>query len=926
MAPTTSLPRLLGRRNESDELSSLVAAAKAGRSQVLVLRGEAGIGKTALLEVVLERAVGCHVARASGVESEMELAFASLHQLCSAFLDRLDGLPAPQRDALGTAFGLRSGSGPDRFLIGLAVLTLFADLAEDRPLVCVVDDAQWLDQASAQVLEFVSRRLAAERVALVFAVRDPDGDGRLAGLPDLQVAGLGPHDAAALLQSALTGPLDPRVRERILAESHGNPLALLELPRGLSTADLAFGGDPGDTTTSLSLRLERTFLHQVELLPPPARRLLLTASAEPVGDVPLLWRAADLLGIEPEAATTCEAAGLIELRDRIRFRHPLVRSAVYRSATPSDRRKVHAALAEVTDPDLDPDRRAWHRACAATGPDEVVAAELERSADRALAHGGLAAAAAFLDRATALTPDPARRTQRALQGAQAKVTAGQFAEASSLLTAAALGSMSEADRARRDLLLAQMSFAANRGNEALPLLLEAAQRLEPLDPRLARTTYLDALAAALFAGRFAAGPTARHVAEAARSSPPAPSAGKGDVLLDGLAVRFTDGFPASVPACRRAVRMFTDGELSLDEALRSAWLAASTAVSLWDDAGWDVLTRRHLQTARGAGALSALPLALTSRVFVHLFTGDLTAASSLVQEIQTVSEVTGGVGALAPYGEACLAAVRGEAEKADRMTASCLEDFLSRGEGVGVNMMQWARAVLHNGQGRYEEALRAARDAAADPLELGPPQWALVEMVEAGVRSGDARAAAEATDHISAMARSSATDWVLGVEAASRALLSDRGSAEDLYREAIERLGRTSLHVTHARTRLLYGEWLRREGRRVDGRTELRAAHETLSTMGVRGFAERARHELLATGETVRKRTTEAPTELTPQETHIAQLVAQGLTNPEIGAALFISARTVEWHLRKIFAKVGVATRRELRRSMVDIDRASASA
>ncbi|WP_091367972.1 ATP-binding protein [Geodermatophilus telluris] len=926
MALPSSLPGLLGRRGESDRLSSLVAAAKAGRSQVLVLRGEPGIGKTALLDVVLDRAVGCQVARASGVESEMELAFASLHQMCSPFLDRLDDLPPPQRDALGTAFGLRSGNAPDRFLIGLAVLTLVATVADDGPLVCVVDDAQWLDQASAQVLEFVARRLGAERVALVVAVREPEGALRFTGLPELRVGGLGPHDAAALLQSALTGPLDPRVRERILAESHGNPLALLELPRGRSTADLAFCSDPGATTPPLPLRLERTFLQQVEPLPRPAKRLLLTAAADPVGDVLLLWRAADLLGIEAEAATACEAAGLIELRDRIRFRHPLVRSAVYRSATPSDRRRVHAALAEVTDPSLDPDRRAWHRACAAVGPDEVVAAELERSADRALAHGGLAAAAAFLERATALTPDPGRRAQRALEAAQAEVTAGRFAAAASLLTAAALGPLGEADRARLELLQAQMSFAAHHGNGALPLLLGAARRLERLDPRLARTTYLDALAAALFAGRFAGGPGARQVAEAASSAPPAEVVGKGDVLLDGLAVRFTDGYAASAPLCRRAVRMFVDDELTLDEALRSAWLAASTAVSLWDDTGWDVLTRRHLQTTRQAGALSALPLALTSRVFVHLFTGELTAAAALVQEFQSLAEVTGGVGSLAPYGQACLAAVRGSAEIAEPVIASCLEDVVGRGEGVGVNVVQWARAVLCNGHGRYEEALQAARDAAADPLEPGPPQWALAEVVEAGARTGDTRAAGAAAEQISAMARSTGTDWVLGVEAASRALLGDRRTAEDLYREAVDRLDRTSVQVTLARTRLLYGEWLRREGRRVDARAELRAAHEALSAMGLHAFAERARHELLATGETVRKRTPDTPTELTPQEAHIARLVAQGLTNPEIGAALFISARTVEWHLRKIFGKVGVATRRELRRSVLEVDRASASA
>src|ERR687890_331032 len=367
MSGTRSWPGLLGRRMECETLSTLVAAAKAGRSQVLVLRGETGIGKTALLDVVLDRAAGCRVARAAGVESEMELAFAGLHQLCSPHLDRLGKLPDPQQEALGTAFGLRSGSTPDRFLVGLAVLTLLSEVAEERPLVCVVDDAQWLDRASAQALEFVARRLVHERVAMVFAVRASDEEPQLSGLPELVVRGLGAGDAAALLESAVPGALDPRVRDRILAESHGNPLALLELPRALSATDLAFGGDAGPGATPLVQRLERGVLRQVGSLPEPSFRLLLTAAADPTGDLPLLWRAAERLGIEPGAAAAAEAPGLVELRDRVRFRHPLVRSAVYRAGTPAGRREVHRVLADVTDPGLDPDRRAWHRAGAAVG-------------------------------------------------------------------------------------------------------------------------------------------------------------------------------------------------------------------------------------------------------------------------------------------------------------------------------------------------------------------------------------------------------------------------------------------------------------------------------------------------------------------------------------------------------------------------------
>jgi len=917
MSGAGSTRELLGRRHERERLSGLVAAAKAGRSQVLVLRGPVGIGKTALLEFVVARAAGCRISRAAGVESEMELAYAGLHQLCGPFLDRLDELPAPQREALGTAFGVLQGNAPDRFLVGLAVLTLLSRVADEQALICVVDDAQWLDQASVLTLHFVARRLVAEPVAMVFAARDTDEEPPLAGLPDFALGGLDNLAARALLDSAVTGALDPRVRDRILAECRGNPLALLELPRGLSATELAFGsGIEWETATPLVHRIEQGFLRQTESLAPESRRLLLAAAAEPVGDIDLLWRAAAHLGIGVEAAAAAEAAGLIELHDRVRFRHPLVRSAIYRAAPPADRRAVHQALAEATDPETDLDRRAWHQARAAVGPDEAVAAELERSADRALSHGGIAAAAAFLDEAAALTPDPARQIQRQLLGARAKLHAGAFDDALALLARAEDGPIGEAERAHIDLLRAGVSFAANRGNEALPLLLAAAHRLEPLDIGLARETYLDTLSAALFAGRLASGPGARQVAEAVRAAPPPPAAGKGDALLDGLSVLFTDGYAPAVALSRRAVQAYVSDDLTTEEALRSAWLAASAAVSLWDDGGWDALTRRHLDMARAAGALSALPLALTSRVFVHLFTGDLTAAAALVQDIRSVAEVTGGIGALGPYGEVCLAAVRGDQQRAEPLIKDSLRDFTARGEGVGVNMMNWALAMLCNGLGRYEDALAAAKEAAADPIELGPPKWALIELVEAAARSGQGDVATAAFAQLCAMTRASGTEWACGIEAAARAMVHEDGSTEDLHQEAITRLGRTSVRVELARAQLRYGEWLRRAGRRVDARTQLRAAYEAFTAMGVGAFAERTRRELTATGETVRKRTVETTTDLTPQEAHIARLAAQGLTNPEIGAALYISPRTVEWHLRGVFTKLGITTRRQLRQSL----------
>jgi DNA-binding CsgD family transcriptional regulator len=909
---------LRGRQDECNTLSRLVTAVHSGHSQVLVLRGEAGIGKTALLEFLVDRAQGSRVGRAVSVESELELAYAGLHQLCSPYLDRMDRLPVPQQAALGTAFGLQAGSAPDRFLLGLAVLTLLSEVAEEQPLICVVDDAQWLDQASAQTLEFVARRLGAEPVGLVFAVRETDEQPKLAGLPELRVRRLGIGDATALLESVVPSTLDPRVRSRILAESDGNPLALLELPRALTPTELAFGTGPrASSIGSMASRVEEGFIRQLQALARPSRQLLLVAAAEPVGDVPLLWRAMQRLGIGDDAAAAAESAGWIGLGDRVRFRHPLVRSAVYRSATLSDRREAHQALADATDPDLDPDRRAWHRACAAAGPDEDIAAELERSAGRAVSLGGLAAAAAFLETAAVLTPDAVRRAQRLLAAGQAKATAGAFEAALSLLADAEAGPLDEAGRALIDLLRAQISYNSSHGNQALPLLLAAARRFEALDPNLARGIYLDALSAALFAGRLASGPGSgmRQVAQAARAAPQPPAPGKADLLLEGMSVLYTDGYAASAPLLQRAIEAFGREDLTLDEAFRSAWVAAVAAVDLWDDVHWDVLSQRHLDTVRQAGALSLLPLALASRAIFDIHSGNLAAAAALVAESQWVAEVTGGENTLTPIPASWLAAMRGHEKQAEQLIAGTLNDAIARGQGVGLNMMYAARALLCNGLGRYEDALAAAREAATEPLELGPTKWALAELVEAGVRSGNADVAASAFEQLSAMTRASGTELALGIEAARAALLRDDDTAENLYREALDRLGRTRIRVELARAQLLYGEWLRRQGRRTDARAQLRTAYEALDAMGAEAFADRARHELAATGEMVRKRTAETHGELTAQESHIARLAVDGLSNPEIAAELYLSPRTVEWHLRNVFAKLGVSTRRELRRT-----------
>src|SRR4051794_31543298 len=906
---TVQPPALLGRRSERETLGRLVANVRAGQSAVLVLRGEAGVGKSALLGCLVERASGCRVARATGVESEMELPFAGLHQLCGPMLDRLDRLPAPQRDALATAFGLSAGEPPDRFLVGLAVLSLLSEVAEDRPLVCVVDDAQWQDRASAQTLSFVARRLLAEAVGLVFAVREPSPTQDLAGLPELVVGGLDEADATALLHSAIPGRLDERVSARIIAEARGNPLALLELPRGQTAAELA-GGFGFTDLMPLANRIEQSFLRQLESLPAETRRLLLTAAAEPLGDVTLLWRAAGRLGLGIDAAAPAQAAGLIDLGARVRFRHPLLRSAAYRAAPVSDRREIHQALAQATDPETDPDRRAWHRAQAASGPDEAVADELERSADRAHARGGVAAAAAFLARAAELTPDPAQRGSRALAAAHAKFETAASDAALELLATAELAPLDELQRARMERLRAEITFARTRGRDAPALLLDAARRLEPHDAAMARETHLEAMAAALFAGRLGDEPGVREAAEAAQAAPAAPQPPRAmDLLVDALATRFTEGYAAGVPPLRTALAAFRSVEGLTASDVRWLWLACRLAQDLWDDELWYELATRALRVARETGALRVLPIAATYRASLHIHAGAFDVASSLIEEADAIVEAT----EMAPlkYASLMLVAWRGDEAEVLVVIDSALPRARARGEGMALGVLDWATALLYNGHGRYAEALAAAQRA-CEYEDVGAFGWALVELIEAGVRSGATDAASTALDRLSERTQASGTDWALGIEAGSRALLSDERGTEPLYREAVERLERSRGLVHLARARLLYGGWLRRENRRVDPREQPRAAHDHFGRIGAEAFAERARRELGATGETVRKMTVETRDLLTPQEAQIARMASDRQTNPEIGAKLFISPRTVEYHLKKVFTKLDIGSRKEL--------------
>jgi DNA-binding CsgD family transcriptional regulator len=911
MAATLASGVFLDRTSERDALDRLLARVREGQSAVLVIRGEAGIGKTALLRYAARHASGFRVAQVTSVEAEMELPFAGIHQLCAPLLDHLDALPQPQQDALNVALGLASGDVPNRFLVGLAVLGLLSAAAEEQPLLCLVEDSQWLDDASGLILGFIARRVLAESVAIVVAVREPTTRHDFDGLPELLVRGLAEEDALTLLIRAVPGRLDDRVRDRIVAETRGNPLALLDLPRSMSATELA-GGFEIAAPTDLPRHLEDHYLQRAGELPEATQRLLLLAAAEPTGDATLVWRAAHGLGIDRSSLAPAEDAQLVDVGARVRFRHTLVRSAVYRAAALSERRAAHRALAEATDPDTDPDRRAWHRAHAAVGVDEEVAAELERSADRAQARGGAAAAAAFLAHATELTPDPAERSRRALAAAQAKFDAAASDAALELLATAELAPLDELHRARLERLRAEIAFARTRGSDAPSLLLHAARRLEPLDAAMARETHLEAMAAAMFAGRFGDHPGIREAAEAAQAAPAAPQPPRAiDLLLDGLATRFTEGYSAGLPPLRRALDAFRDGDGSTAGDVRWLWLACRLAQDLWDDELWYVLATRGLRVARETGALSILPIAATYRASLHVHAGSFGAASSLIEEADAITQATD----MAPlkYASLMLAAWRGNEADGLRLIEAGRLEATARGEGMGLGVIEWATALLYNGCGRYAEALAAAQRG-CEHDDVGLFASSLAELIEAGVRSGVTDAASEALDRLSGRTQASGTDWALGIEAGSRALLSDTQDAEPLYREAVERLARSRGVVHLARARLRYGEWLRRENRRVDAREQLRAAHEMFTGIGAEGFAERARHELLATGETVRSRTDDARGVLTPQEAHIARLARDGLSNPEIGAQLFISPRTVQYHLRKVFLKLEITSRNQLGR------------
>jgi DNA-binding CsgD family transcriptional regulator len=915
VTPPETAP-LRGRDRELAELEALVTRARAERSGALVVSGEAGVGKTALLDRLAEGAAArLRVERMVASESEMELAYAGLQQLCWQMMDHADRLPAPQREALEAAFGLREAAAPSPFLVGLAVLGLLTEVADDDGLLCVVDDAQWLDEASARAVAFVARRLDAEGVAIVLAMRTVGEP--FAELPQLVVEGLCDEDARELLRDAVAGVLDQRVADQLIAEARGNPLALRELPRALSPAETA-GGFALVGSMPLERRIERSLLAQLEPLPAPTRRILLLAAADPTGDPDLLWRACALLDLGPEQLDAATRVDALVVGTRVGFRHPLVRSAVYRAAAPEERRRAHAALAEATAADRDPDRRAWHRASATLRPDEAVAADLERSAARARTRGGVAAAAAFLERAAELSPAPIRRAQRLIAAAEATHDAGAPEAALRLLDTARDQPLTRLQEALIARLRARAGYALRRDCRAPRQLLAAARGLEPLDPVLARDTYIEALAAAVYLGRLGDADEVATVANAILEATAGDDSDRArDLILRGQALLAARGQEAALPTLRRAHRAFLEQAPDALE-LHWMWFASRAAQDLWDTKALRALADRQVELARADGVLTVLPIALSLLMLAQTVDGDLGGAEASCDEIDAIKHVTGHP--LPQVGRMFLAAYRGQAEETERWARQLRADAQARGEGYAISAANFAEAILNNGLGRYEQAVAAARRELPYTHELSHAMRSLLELVEAATRSGERALAEQAVEQLAGVTRPVGNDWALAVLAMARAQLADGDEAEALYRDALERFERQRIPIMAGRCRLLYGEMLRRQHRRVDAREQLRAAHEVLAGCGLAGFAERAARELAATGETVRARTPDALDQLTEQELNVARLAREGLTNRDIGGRLFISARTAEYHLRKVFMKLGISSRTELRGALAELE------
>jgi DNA-binding CsgD family transcriptional regulator len=901
--PPTRRVGFLGRTHECRRLGAMLGQARDGQSAVLVIRGEPGIGKTSLLRYAARQASRLRVVEVIGVQAEMELPLSGIQRLWAPLLGALDELPEPQQNALRVASGTVSGGAPDRFLVAVAVLNLLAATAAQRPVLCLVDDAQWLDPPSLGALGFVARRLAADAVAMIFALREPTTIRALDGLPRLSLGGLEEADARALLSRAVPGRLDNRVRDRIIGETRGNPLALLELSQGMSRSERA-GGFPPPRAADLASQVEERYLRRVTRLPEPTQRLILLAAAEPLGDAALLWRAADRLSLDPGVLAPATEAGLLEIDDHVRFHHPLVRSAVYRAASPAERRRVHDALGQASDPALAADSRAWHRGLAAAEPDESVAADLERSAGRAQDRGGLAAAAAFLERATVLTPDPTLQAERALAAAEASFHAGEFAAAQRLLAMAHSGALDRLQQARVALLRGHAAVVSRYGNDAATLLRDAAQQLEPFDLGLARRAYLTAWSAAITAHHLGGADILLEISRAIRALPPLPPDPHPlDLMIEAFAVLITEGHAAAMPILQRTANDVM--HLAVEDIVRWGWYVGGVRTAIWHDEAITVY-ERQAQLVREAGALAELPIHLQALALERAWRGDLPGAARLVAEADSISRSTGNE--VPPFARLRIHALRGQEAEATPLIDAVIRDGTRQGQGIAVMTAHWAAAVLNNGLGRYEQAEAAAEGIVRNGILPWLSMWARCELIEAATKAGNLERARAALDGLVAATDPADSCLARGIEARCRALV-EGADAEPWYRTAIDQLGRSANRTELARGHLLFGEWLRSQGRPADAREQLWSAEAMFAEIGMEAFAERTRAELVAAGAKPRTHLTLTRAELTPQEEQIARLARDGLTNAQIGHTLFLSPRTVEWHLNRVFGKLRIESR-----------------
>ncbi len=912
-----SPPHLVGREHEQAEIAQLLASVRSGLSAALVLRGEAGVGKTALIDDAVAGAADLEIVRLVGIESEMQLGFAGLHQLIIPFLDDIEALPAPQMRALKAAFALSDDSAPELFLVGLATLTLLSQAATRRALLIVVDDAQWWDQESADVLGFVARRLYADRVGLLVAVRHPsDRQVPLDELPSITIPPLSERASVDLLESTAAQPVESNVRDRILADARGNPLALIELTSALSSDQLT-GVVMLPEPLAVGAQLEARFLRQVRELPADTQRFLLVAAAEPTGDPALVWRAGRDLDFDERAILAAEAEHLISPGPPLRFRHSLIRSAIYHGASAANRREAHSALAAATNIGNDPDRRAWHRAAAAHAPDEDVAAELEQAASRARSHGGYAATAALLTRAAQLTPDPGRRALRYFAAAESDFTAGSSPRAHVNLQHALPdldgSSLAQARRLEALIFFIDMDRAdtLGRAKRVVPMLLDAAVALGPLDIHSARETLLDAIQMAVYFGS-ASSATVEEVAHTAQSLtlPIDAEPTSADLVLDALAALYAGGYDNAVPILQRALAAIRSDPAAREFPRRLA-LGCWPGFALSDDEAVRSVANECVALCRSRGAFQVLPEPLNYLGQWALRTGSLAAADEYFTEADAMRSLLDRTG---PATAELLIVSAWRGREADVRAAAAERAAIARELGLGlvVDHAEYAVALLELGLGNYRAAAECRPNFAPD-LALGA--FRAVDAIEAHVRGGDHETAVAALEGLSSRAVANGSSIDLGLAARGRALLSDDDDAEDHYLDALAQLEASGARLHLARAQLLYGEWLRRQNRRRDARVQLAAALETFESAGANAFADRTRVELLASGVNARKRVDETRRDLTPQEEQIARLAAGGATNPEIAARLYISANTVEYHLRKVYRKLDIKSRRELVRT-----------